>query len=81
MGPSASAATPQDVLTRTEFWLGETGPLSDMEAVRREQAKAAAWAEHLLAADAAYRASLETVRAAREDRTPRSCGRPAAGRR
>lgn len=65
---SASAATPQDVLTRTEFWLGETGPLSDMEAVRREQAKAAAWAEHLLAADAAYRASLETVRAAREDR-------------
>lgn len=68
MGPSASAATPQDVLTRTEFWLGETGPLSDMEAVRREQAKAAAWAEHLLAADAAYRASLETVRAAREDR-------------
>lgn len=72
VGPTASvsisAATPQDVLTRTEFWLGETGPLSDMEAVRREQAKAAAWAEHLLAADAAYRASLETVRAAREDR-------------
>lgn len=70
VGPStsASAATPQDVLTRTEFWLGETGPLSDVEAVRREQAKAAAWAEHLLAADAAYRASLETVRAAREDR-------------
>ncbi|WP_405465672.1 glycosyltransferase [Streptomyces anulatus] len=68
VGPSASTSAPQDVLTRTEFWLGETGPLSDAEAVRREQAKAAAWAEHLLAADAAYRASLETVRAAREDR-------------
>lgn len=67
-GPSASTSAPQDVLTRTEFWLGETGPLSDAEAVRREQAKAAAWAEHLLTADAAYRASLETVRAAREDR-------------
>ncbi|MFH8686614.1 glycosyltransferase [Streptomyces anulatus] len=69
-GPSTSvsAATPQDVLTRTEFWLGETGPPADVEAVRREQAKAAAWAEHLLAADAAHRASLETVRAAREDR-------------
>ncbi|MDQ0984517.1 glycosyltransferase [Streptomyces sp. V2I9] len=67
-GPStATSATPQDLLTRTEFWLGETGPLPDVEAVRREQAKAAAWAEHLLAADAAYRASLETVRAARAD--------------
>ncbi|MFH8435842.1 glycosyltransferase [Streptomyces sp. NPDC018007] len=68
-GPTATSATatPQDVHARTEFWLGETGPLPGGEAVRREQAKAAAWAEHLRAADAAYRASVEAVRAARQE--------------
>ncbi|MFH9611274.1 glycosyltransferase [Streptomyces sp. NPDC017448] len=66
-GPSSAPATSQDVHARTEFWLGETGPLPDGEAVRREQAKAAAWAEHLRAADAAHRTSLEAVRAARQE--------------
>ncbi|MFG3468542.1 glycosyltransferase [Streptomyces sp. NPDC047982] len=70
-GPAAGPAglphpvTRQDVLARTEFWLGDAGPLSDTDAVRREQTKAAGWAQRLRVADAAYRSSLEAVRAAR----------------
>ncbi|MFJ8850961.1 glycosyltransferase [Streptomyces sp. NPDC102437] len=57
--------TRQDVLARTEFWLGDAGPLPDTDAVRREQTKAAGWAQRLRVADAAYRSSLEAVRTAR----------------
>ncbi|MFI8817050.1 MULTISPECIES: glycosyltransferase [unclassified Streptomyces] len=54
----------EDVLARTGVWLDDAGPLSDTDAVRREQIKAAGWAQRLRAADAAYRSSLEAVRAA-----------------
>ncbi|MFD4856771.1 WXG100-like domain-containing protein, partial [Streptomyces atratus] len=70
-GPAADLTGPprlvtrEDVLARTEVWLDNAGPLSDTDAVRREQIKAAGWAQRLRTADAAYRSSLEAVLAAR----------------
>ncbi|MER5848119.1 glycosyltransferase [Streptomyces sp. NPDC002012] len=70
-GPAADLTGPprlvtrEDVLARTEVWLDDAGPLSDTDAVRREQIKAAGWAQRLRTADAAYRSSLEAVLAAR----------------
>ncbi|MFH8885323.1 glycosyltransferase [Streptomyces californicus] len=69
-GPSTSHAagiTRNEVESDTAFWLDETAPLPDAAPVRLEQAKAAAWAEHLRAADAAYRSSLEAVHTARQE--------------
>ncbi|MFJ6490499.1 glycosyltransferase [Streptomyces californicus] len=67
-GPSTEpAAGRDDVTDRTAFWLNETAPLPDAQPVRLEHAKAAAWAEHLRAADTKYRTSLEAARTARQE--------------
>ncbi|MGW4251918.1 glycosyltransferase [Streptomyces californicus] len=69
-GPSTEPAAGtgrDDVRDRTAFWLNETAPLPDAQPVRLEHAKAAAWAEHLRAADTKYRTSLEAARTARQE--------------
>ncbi len=63
----ASTLNRDDVMDHTAFWLNETAPLPDAQPVRLENAKAAAWAEYLRAADAGYRTSLEAARTARQE--------------
>ncbi|MFI1190212.1 glycosyltransferase [Streptomyces californicus] len=77
--PTADLTLP-DVETHTAFWLDETAPLPDAKPVRLEHAKAAAWAEHLRAADAAFQESLTDVRSTRHALDAALAQEPPGGR-